>query len=135
MTGSLDAQSQLCLWSSQGQAIYSWPGSYRVRDCAISPDGQRLIAITTDNQLYAYNFRTHEEEYSARLNMDLTCINITRDSKYMLVNMSNSVIQLLDIENASVVRQYVGQKQGNFIIRSCFGGAAENFVVSGSEGK
>lgn len=49
--------------------------------------------------------------------------------------MSSSVVQLLDIETAEVVREYSGQKQGNYIIRSTFGGAAENFVVSGSEGK
>ncbi|KAL1959937.1 hypothetical protein VTO42DRAFT_605 [Malbranchea cinnamomea] len=133
VTGSLDNQSQLCLWSVKGQALYTWTGTYRVRDCAISADGRRLIAISTDNRIYVYNFITRQEEYCIRLNLDLTCINISRDSKYILVNMSNSVVQLLDIETAEVVRQYVGQKQGNYIIRSTFGGADENFVVSGSE--
>jgi WD40 repeat protein len=135
VTGSLDSQSQLCLWDLRGRELYKWPGSYRVRDCAVSADGRRLIAISTDNKIYVYNFITREEEYSMSLNLDLTCINISRDCKYILVNMSKSMVQLLDIETAEVVRQYEGQKQGNFIIRSTFGGATENFVVSGSEGK
>lgn len=134
MTGSLDVQSQLCLWSVKGETLYSWTGDYRVRDCAISADGRRLIAISTDNRIFVYNLLTHEEEYCIKLHMDLTCINISRDSKYILVNMSSSVVQLLDIETAEVVQQYLGQKQGNYIIRSTFGGASENFVVSGSEG-
>ncbi|PGH07060.1 hypothetical protein AJ80_08073 [Polytolypa hystricis UAMH7299] len=133
VTGSLDSQSQLCHWGIRGQALYTWPGNYRVRDCAISPDGQRLIAISTEKKIYVYNFVTRDEVYSISLKLDLTCINISHDSRYMLVNMSDSEVQLLDIETADVVRQFAGQKQGNFIIRSTFGGAAENFVVSGSE--
>lgn len=71
------------------------------------------------------------------IKLDLTCINISRDSRYMLLNTSECEMQLLDIETREVARQYLGQKQGNYnyIIRSTFGGAAENFVVSGSEGK
>ncbi|KAM5442190.1 hypothetical protein MferCBS31731_002564 [Microsporum ferrugineum] len=133
VTGSLDGQSQLCHWSVRGEPLYTWPGQYRVRDCAITPDGKRLIAISLQKRIYVYNFITHEEEYSVLLKLDLTCLSISADSRFMLVNMSENEVQLLDIETAEVVRRFLGQQQGNFLIRSAFGGAAENFVVSGSE--
>ncbi|KKZ61211.1 hypothetical protein EMCG_04166 [[Emmonsia] crescens] len=137
VTGSLDCQSQLCHWSVAGECLYKWSGQYRVRDCSISPDGRRLIAISTEKKIYVYNFETRAEEYNMSIKLDLTCINISRDSRYMLLNTSECEMQLLDIETREVARQYLGQKQGNYnyIIRSTFGGAAENFVVSGSEGK
>ena len=34
-----------------------------------------------------------------------------------------------------MARQYSGQKQGHHIIRSCFGGIDNKFIVSGSEGE
>ncbi|EDN02541.1 conserved hypothetical protein [Histoplasma mississippiense (nom. inval.)] len=137
VTGSLDCQSQLCHWSVAGESLYKWTGQYRVRDCAISPDGRRLIAISTEKRIYVYNFETRAEEYNMSIKLDLTCINISLDSRYMLLNTSECEMQLLDIETKEVARQYLGQKQGNYnyIIRNSFGGAAENFVVSGSEGK
>lgn len=120
-----------------GESLYKWTGQYRVRDCAISPDGRRLIAISTEKRIYVYNFETRAEEYNMSIKLDLTCINISLDSRYMLLNTSECEMQLLDIETKEVARQYLGQKQGNYnyIIRNSFGGAAENFVVSGSEGK
>ncbi|KAK2748535.1 hypothetical protein FQN57_000669 [Myotisia sp. PD_48] len=133
VTGSLDIKSQLCHWNTKGDALYSWNEQYRVRDCAVSPDGRRLIAISTNKKIYVYNFITHVEEYSILLKPEPTCIKISKDSRYMLVNMSSGDIKLLDIETRQLARQFRGQKQGNFIIRSSFGGAAENFIVSGSE--
>lgn len=64
----------------------------------------------------------------------MTCISISRDSRYMLVNMAENEVQLIDIETADIVRRFLGQRQSVFIIRSAFGGADENLIISGSEG-
>lgn len=112
-----------------------WPGAFRVQDCAITPDGRRLIAADVDKRVHVYNFSTHEEEYCLSLKSKPTSVTVSHDSKHMLVNLAEGHIQLIDIETTEVIRRFTGQKQGEFVIRSTFGGAAENFVVSGSEGK
>ena len=65
----------------------------------------------------------------------MTCISISRDSRYMLINMAENEVQLIDIETADLVRRFLGQRQSEFIIRSAFGGADENLIISGSEGE
>jgi hypothetical protein len=40
----------------------------------------------------------------------------------------------VDIETGKVVTRYHGQIQDEMVIRGTFGGADENFVLSGSEG-
>ncbi|MCJ1224496.1 hypothetical protein MMC12_001141 [Toensbergia leucococca] len=133
VTGSLDKQSQLCVWSLSGRSSYTWSTDYRIQDCAISPDGQRLVVISPEKQIFVYNYVTREEEYAIQLKTKLTCISISHDSRYMLVNMADNEVQLIDIETAEIVRRFLGQKQGAFVIRSAFGGADENLVISGSE--
>jgi WD repeat-containing protein 26 len=124
---------QMCAWDLNGNLLHTWEG-YRINDCVISPDGQRLICVSTEKRIHVYNYLTREEEYNVPLKMDLTCLSVSQDSRYMLVNMSDNEIQLLDIETADIVRRFMGQKQGHYVIRSTFGGANENFVISGSEG-
>jgi len=134
VTGSLDRSEQLCLWTLEGRRLYNWPTDQRIQDCAISPDGQRLVTISSDFQITVYNFLTREEEYSIVMKQKMTCINISRDSKYMLINMTDNEVDLIDIASADIVRRYLGQKQGSYIIRSCFGGADDNLIISGSQG-
>lgn len=135
VTASLERRdSTLCLWDLQGRRLHKWSNDYRVQDCAITPDGQRLVVVSTEKGIFVYDFHTKEEEYRLDLKINLTCLTISRDSKQMLVNVVDNEIHLLDIETAVLVKTFRGQKQGQFVIRSSFGGAAENFVISGSEG-
>ncbi|KKK24776.1 hypothetical protein AOCH_003978 [Aspergillus ochraceoroseus] len=132
VTASLDVSSQLCHWSIRGQPLHMWPGGFRVQDCAITPDGRRLIAVDVDKKIRVFNFITHEEEYTLPLKSKATSIVVSRDSRQMLVNLTECQIQLIDIDTTEVIRRFQGQKQSMYIIRSTFGGAAENFVVSGN---
>ena len=135
ITGSLDKHSPLNMFTANGELLYKWSANYRVQDIAITPDGQRLVTISPERQVYVYKLRTRVEEYSMVLRTELTCINVSKDSRYILVNLADNELQLIDIFSAAIVQRFMGQKQGNYIIKSCFGGVDENLIISGSEGR
>ena len=138
VTSCLDKGTQLVHWtlerSEPDNQLHTWSGGFRAQDCAISADGEKLVVIDSDKHLYVYNFHTYEQEYLFTFPFKATSVTISQDSKYMLVNLTSEEVHLLDIRTAELIRKFEGQKQGNFIIRSSFGGADENFIVSGSEG-
>lgn len=94
-----------------------------------------MVVISSECQIVVYNFETREESYGILMKSRMTCIKISRDSQYMLINMANSEVHLINIETAEIVRRFIGQQQGEFVIRSTFGGADQNLIISGSEGK
>lgn len=115
--------------------LFAWHGDFRAQDCAISPDGEKLVVIDIDHSLYVFNFRTHEEEYHIPFGAKLTSLTISQDSQSYLLSLATGEVHLNDMESGDSIRIFEGQVQGQYIIRSCFGGAAENFVLSGSEGE
>jgi WD repeat-containing protein 26 len=139
VTSCLDKETQLCHWSLEASEaespVHTWNGGFRAQDCAISPDGSKLVVIDSEKHLYIYNFHSYAREYQVTFPHKLTSITISQNSDLMLVSLTNGEIQLLDIKTADMIRKFEGHKQGEFIIRSSFGGAAENFVLSGSEGR
>ena len=134
ITGSLDKEDQLCLWNLDGHEIYRWSINYRIVGCAISSNGQKLVTISLERQIFIYNFVTRENEYHVESPAKMTCVSISRDSKYVLVSMADRDVYLYDIDTADIIRKYSGKQQGACVIRSSFGGSDENMVVSGSEG-
>ncbi|ERF68823.1 hypothetical protein EPUS_06267 [Endocarpon pusillum Z07020] len=135
ITSTFGGASSICHWSARpsdlGQNLNTI-GGLGARHCAITPDGERIV-VAGERHLYVYNVHTYEKEYSQKFPAQLTCVSVTRDSNNMLVNLAIGGAKLLDIETGNTIRTFEGATQGNYMIRSCFGGSAENFVVSGSE--
>ncbi|KAK3995037.1 WD40-repeat-containing domain protein [Cladorrhinum sp. PSN332] len=133
VTGSFDKTKPLCQWDLDGNCLSVWTKQHRTEDLAISPDGHRLVAMDDQNQLHIYNFLTRELEYVYPLDARATSISISHDSRHIFVNKVNHEAHLIDLETREVEQKYQGHKGGAYTIRSDFGGAHENFVISGSE--
>lgn len=72
---------------------------------------------------------------SNRIEEDHSILSFTTDSTgdLALVNLSAQGVHLWDLKDRVLVRKFQGCTQGYFVIHSCFGGANQNFVASGSE--
>lgn len=111
------------------------PPSFRITDCAVSRDGALMAATTLDNKIMVYDLHTRLKVTEWQMEDKLTSINFNADGSQLLVNMNEGHVLALDSATGLVVMSYVGAKQAEFVIRSCFGGAGEGFVISGSEGE
>ncbi|GAA5960544.1 hypothetical protein JCM8115_003216 [Rhodotorula mucilaginosa] len=63
---------------------------------------------------------------------ELTSVAVTSDSRYAIVSHAPKEILLIDLDDGTVVRKFTGHDQGEFVIRTSFGGASENFILTGS---
>ncbi|KAI1214841.1 WD domain-containing protein [Annulohypoxylon truncatum] len=133
VTGALDKTNGLVQWNLSGEKVYDWNSSHRVEDLAISPDGHWLVASDGGTNVHVYNFVTRELEYQMDLQVRLTSISISQNSRHLLVNHNNGIAQLIDLILREPVQSYTGFTSEKFMIRSAFGGADESFVISGSE--
>lgn len=133
--GCLDKERNLQQWDINGHLMYDWGRSHRIQDLAVSPDGNRLVAMDNADHIHVYNFVTRELEYELDLKVNLCSVSISQDSKYLLINNADGEARLMDLDTRGTTRKYVtGEKAVKFIIRSAFGGANESFVICGSEG-
>jgi WD40 repeat protein len=135
--GSQDKTFACAVWDLEGKLIHNFHGprdTSRLNDLAISPDGQRLVELN-DTHIVVYDFSSFEKIREFPVDKVMrTSLTISRDSQHVLVSMNNNNIQLMEIDTGEVVQEYEGHQQTKYIIRSAFGGADENFVISGSEG-
>ena len=132
VTAGMD--KEILIWSPTGVILHQF-NENRIYDLAVTPDGKKLIAICTAKMLHIYDLDEKVETTYICLQTDLTSVHISSDSRYALINTAAQEVELWDLNECGIVRKFVGHQQKNYVIRSCFGGANENFVLSGSEGR
>lgn len=129
----------------------------RVHDLKITADDQYLILMPHQGNIDVYDlseFPNNEKTEKNEISMDkivlprvsrfsipnrMTCISLpqVKDpnsplNSLMLVSLKSNELQLWDFHEQILIQKYFGQKQEQFIIRSCFG-YGDKLVASGSE--
>ncbi|KAF2646639.1 WD repeat-containing protein 26 [Massarina eburnea CBS 473.64] len=132
--GSQDTKYGCCVWDLNGHRVHNFQeDNLRVNDLAVSPDGQRLVVLL-ESRIFVYDFTSYDKICEWQFDdVKLTSVTISQDSRHMLISMNHDKIKLMEIDSGDVIQSFEGHVQKHFVIRSAFGGADENFVVSGSE--
>lgn len=85
-----------------------------------------------EKRISVYDLVNKELLYEVVQPSELTSVEVSRDSKYAIVSHAPKEILYLELESGSIIRKFEGHDQGQYVLRSCFGGATENFVLSGT---
>jgi len=134
------------LWGVEAgtEPVQIWEGP-RVTDLAVShlaQDGSVLLIAICASKIRLCQLSTGSDgkprmhtsdEHVIDERGSITSLSLSRDSRYLLVNIASEEIHAWDLHERHLLHKYRGQKQGRFIIRSAFGGVNDGFVVSGSE--
>lgn len=64
---------------------------------------------------------------------ELTSVSISEDSRFAIVSHAPNEILYVDLRDGTILRRFQGHDQGQYVLQSCFGGALQNYVLSGSE--
>ncbi|GMH19781.1 hypothetical protein Nepgr_021622 [Nepenthes gracilis] len=125
----------ICMWDLDGRELECWKGqkTLKISDMAITNDGKRVISICRETAILLLD-REAKIERLIEEDQVITSFSLSKDNKFLLVNLINQEIHLWSIEgNLKVVSKYKGHKRSRFVIRSCFGGFDQAFIASGSE--
>lgn len=153
---SAGMDSRIIFWDKQGKQRDAWENvPIRITDIATAPNGSRFIAVgisrepvngkppypTPETQrfekrvmIWNWEEKCLEESIVLEDFGEVTSVKISRDSRYVLIGHGPDEIQLWDLQDTPrLTRKFIGHRQGKNVIRSCFGGVDEHFIVSGSE--
>ncbi|CAN1199848.1 WD repeat-containing protein 26 homolog [Linum perenne] len=125
----------ICIWELDGKEIECWKGqrTLKISDLEISSDGKQIMSICRENAILLLDKEAKTERVILE-NQTITSFSLSRDNRYLLVNLLDQEIHLWDIHgDIKLVAKYRGHKRARFVIRSCFGGSEQAFIASGSE--
>lgn len=125
----------ISLWDLEGNEVECWKGQRTTKnsDIAVTKDGRHIITMCREMTILLLD-REARIEKLVEEDQIITSFSLSKDEKFLLVNLSSQEIHLWSIADApKLVAKYEGLKRSRFVIRSCFGGFEESFIASGSE--
>ncbi|KPV75622.1 uncharacterized protein RHOBADRAFT_13767 [Rhodotorula graminis WP1] len=131
VSGGMD--SKLFFWDLAGNVISHLARCpSRVVDLAISPDGTKLVCVGRADTTEPHLVPSRHSSRSVVQPQELSSVTISSDSRYAIVTHAPKEIVYVDLEDGTIVRRFEGHDIGKFVVRACFGGASDNFILSGS---
>ncbi|XP_058101411.1 WD repeat-containing protein WDS homolog [Magnolia sinica] len=135
VSGSCNPDKCIYTWDIQGNELDAWRGVRvpKVSDLVVTPDGEHLIIVCDEKEIQIYNFQTRTERFISE-DSPITSLSVSKDSRFLIVNLNSQEIHMWDVAGKwDAPFKYTGHKQGQYVIRSCFGGSDCAFIASGSE--
>ncbi|CCH46459.1 putative WD repeat-containing protein [Wickerhamomyces ciferrii] len=118
-----------------GEQLYKWGDSTNgpiINDLKISQD-YKLIAATYDNNIEVWDLDSKSKLTTLDIGEKITSLTISnKNPNHLLINVSPNELQIWNWCKNLLLTKFVGHRQENYIIRSCFG-FNEDVVCSGSE--
>ncbi|XVF84627.1 hypothetical protein PTKIN_Ptkin17bG0052400 [Pterospermum kingtungense] len=103
----------ICLWDLDGRELECWRGqrTLKISDMAITGDGKRTISICRESAILLLDREAKFERLIKEEDM-ITSFSLSKDSKFLLVNLINQEIHLWNIEgDPRLVARYKGHKR------------------------
>ncbi|XVE66421.1 hypothetical protein DITRI_Ditri08aG0079000 [Diplodiscus trichospermus] len=89
----------ICLWDLDGRELECWKGqrTLRISDMAMTDDGKRIISICRESAILLLDREAKFERLIEEVDM-ITSFSLSKDNKFLLVNLINQEIHLWSIE-------------------------------------
>ncbi|KAI4324858.1 hypothetical protein MLD38_030308 [Melastoma candidum] len=125
----------ICMCDLDGKELECWKGprTLKISDLEITNDGRQIISICKETAILLLDREARAERFIEE-SQAITSFTLSKDNKFLLVNLLNQEIHLWSIQgDPRIIAKYKGHKRTRFVIRSCFGGLNQAFLASGSE--
>ncbi|KAK6157923.1 hypothetical protein DH2020_012171 [Rehmannia glutinosa] len=125
----------ISMWNLEGNELECWRGqrTTRIADLGITMDGKELITVCKETTIMLFGWETKFEKFIEE-DQPIISFALSEDKKFLLVSLLNEELHLWNIDGSTrLIAKYKGHKRSCFVVRPCFGGLEQSFIVSGSE--
>ncbi|KAJ2729372.1 hypothetical protein H4S00_000509 [Coemansia sp. D1744] len=130
ISGGLD--HRIIIWDING-TIVKQISSPRVHDLAVSSDCSLLLVADEKTDIHAYDLTTLTFMYSLNEPVEVMSMALSADARYCITGLRNGELHMWDLDTRTLVRDFSGHTQGQYVIRCTFAGQDDRLVATGSE--